>query len=160
MRKKYLFHVIMMTLVVMAAPSCHNSQNNGKADDSATALQSDDNKDASDNTLLVAEDDIPVAVNLDAVSLSDDGTELAKAESEVSKKTPATTKAAYSKKETIYISTYGANGKVWGHVTMNGNSGRGTIHDDDENSYSITVTRHGSELYGTDQNGRQYVFRL
>lgn len=63
-------------------------------------------------------------------------------------------------KQTIYISTYGANGKVWGHVTMNGNTGRGTIHDDDENSYSITVSRHGNELYGTDQNGRQYVFRL
>lgn len=64
------------------------------------------------------------------------------------------------KRETLYISTYGANGKVWGHVTMNGASGRGTIHDEGENSYSITVTRHGNELYGTDQNGRQYVFRL
>lgn len=63
-------------------------------------------------------------------------------------------------KETLYISTYGANGKVWGHVTMNGNKGRGTIHDDDENSYSITVTRHGGELFGIDQNGREYVFRL
>ena len=49
---------------------------------------------------------------------------------------------------------------MWGHVTMNGKTGRGTIHDDDENSYSITVTRHGGELYGTDQNGRQYVFRM
>jgi len=63
-------------------------------------------------------------------------------------------------KETLYISTYGANGKVWGHVTMNGKTGRGTIHDEEENSYSITVTRHGGELFGTDQNGRQYVFRM
>ena len=63
-------------------------------------------------------------------------------------------------KETLYISTYGANGKVWGHVTMNGRTGRGTIHDDDENTYSITVTRHGGELFGIDQNGREYVFRL
>ena len=54
----------------------------------------------------------------------------------------------------------GANGKVCGHVTMNGNKGRGTIHDDDENSYSITVTRHGGELHGIDQNGREYVFRM
>ena len=81
--------------------------------------------------------------------------------------TPATPKkqrngntASRGGKETLYISTYGANGKVWGHVTMNGNIGRGTIHDDDENTYAITVTRHGCELYGTDQNGRQYVFRL
>lgn len=63
-------------------------------------------------------------------------------------------------RETLYISTFGANGKVWGHVTMNGNTGRGTIHDDDENTLSITVRRHGGELYGIDQNGREYVFRL
>lgn len=68
--------------------------------------------------------------------------------------------APSGRKETLYISTYGANGKVWGHVTMNGNTGRGTIHDEEENSLSITVTRHGGELFGTDQNGRQYVFTL
>ena len=63
-------------------------------------------------------------------------------------------------KETIYISTYGANGKVWGYVTMSGNTGRGTIHDDNENTLSIKVTRHGGELFGIDQNGREYVFRM
>lgn len=68
--------------------------------------------------------------------------------------------ASYGRKETLYISGYGANGKVWGHVTMNGKTGRGTIHDEEENSLSITVTRHGGELYGTDQNGRQYVFQM
>lgn len=74
---------------------------------------------------------------------------------------PKAKKEQYSGgKETLYISTYGANGKVWGHVTMNGNTGRGTIHDDDENTYSITVTRHGGELFGIDQNGRQYVFKM
>lgn len=61
---------------------------------------------------------------------------------------------------TIYVSTHGAQGEVWGHVRMTGNTGRGTIHDQDENTLSITVTRHGNELYGTDQNGRQYVFKL
>ena len=75
-------------------------------------------------------------------------------------KKQSTNKPSYGRKETLYISTYAANGKVWGHVTMNGNTGRGTIHDDDENSYSITVTRHGNELHGTDQNGRLYVFKL
>lgn len=65
-----------------------------------------------------------------------------------------------SKKETLYISTFGAQGEVWGYVTMTGNSGRGTIHDLEENTLSITVTRHGNELYGTDQNGRGYVFKL
>ena len=62
--------------------------------------------------------------------------------------------------EKLYISTYGANGKVWGYVTMNGKTGHGTIHDEGENSLSITVTRHGGELYGVDQNGRQYVFKM
>ncbi|MBP5516488.1 MAG: hypothetical protein J6X86_06010 [Bacteroidales bacterium] len=82
-------------------------------------------------------------------------------EEEKSQPAKKTTNQNYgSAKETLYISTYGANGKVWGHVTMNGKTGRGTIHDEDENSYTITVTRHGGELYGTDQNGRQYVFRM
>lgn len=73
---------------------------------------------------------------------------------------PQPKQVSTSGQKSLYISTYGANGKVWGHVRMNGNTGHGTIHDDDENSYSITVTRHGNELFGTDQNGRQYVFKL
>ena len=36
--------------------------------------------------------------------------------------------------ETMYVETYGAQGKVWGHVTMNGDTGNGTIHDADENT--------------------------
>jgi hypothetical protein len=62
--------------------------------------------------------------------------------------------------ETIYVETYGAQGKVWGHVTMNGDRGTGTIHDFDENTLSVTVTRHGDELFAVDQNSRQYVFKL
>ena len=62
--------------------------------------------------------------------------------------------------ETIYVETYGAQGKVWGHVTMNGDRGTGTVHDYDENTLSVTVTRHGNELFAVDQNSRQYVFKL
>lgn len=62
--------------------------------------------------------------------------------------------------ETIYVETYGAQGKVWGHVTMNGDRGAGTIHDYDENTLTVTVTRHGDELFAVDQNSRQYVFKL
>ncbi len=68
--------------------------------------------------------------------------------------------ASSGKTERLYVSTYGANGQVWGHVTMHGNTGRGTIHDADENTLSISVSRHGNELFGTDQNGRQYVFKI
>ncbi len=62
--------------------------------------------------------------------------------------------------ETIYVETDGAQGRVWGHVTMKGDRGSGTIHDWDENTLTVTVTRHGDELFAVDQNSRQYVFKL
>lgn len=64
------------------------------------------------------------------------------------------------KTETLYVETEGAQGRVWGHVTMKGDRGTGTIHDWDENTWSVTVTRHGNELFAVDQNSRQYVFRI
>lgn len=64
------------------------------------------------------------------------------------------------KAETIYVETYGAQGRVWGHVTMKGDRGTGTIHDWDENTLAVTVTRHGDELFAVDQNSRQYVFKI
>lgn len=62
--------------------------------------------------------------------------------------------------ETIYVETDGAQGRVWGHVTMKGDRGTGTIHDWDENTLTVSVTRHGDELFAVDQNSRQYVFKL
>jgi len=62
--------------------------------------------------------------------------------------------------ETIYVETEGAQGRVWGHVTLRGDRGTGTIHDWDENTLTVSVTRHGNELFAVDQNSRQYVFRL
>jgi hypothetical protein len=67
---------------------------------------------------------------------------------------------ATSKAETIYVETEGAQGRVWGHVTMRGDRGTGTIHDWDENTLAVSVTRHGNELFAVDQNSRQYVFKL
>lgn len=63
-------------------------------------------------------------------------------------------------KGTIYVETDGAQGRVWGHVTMNGDKGTGTIHDWDENTWTVNVTRHGDELFAVDQNSRLYVFKL
>lgn len=63
-------------------------------------------------------------------------------------------------KKTIYVSGYGANGEVWGHVTMTGDKGRGTIHDSEENTLSVTCYRQGDELIAIDQNSRQYVFKI
>jgi len=62
--------------------------------------------------------------------------------------------------ETIYVETDGAQGRVWGHVTMRGDRGTGTIHDWDENTLTVSVTRNGNELFAVDQNSRQYVFKL
>lgn len=77
---------------------------------------------------------------------------------------PAAKPAAPVKKstqaETIYVETDGAQGRVWGHVTMNGDRGTGTIHDWDENTLTVNVTRHGNELFAIDQNSRLYVFKL
>lgn len=77
-----------------------------------------------------------------------------------STKPAATPAKPKGKPETIYVETYGAQGRVWGHVTLNGDRGTGTIHDWDENTLSVTVTRHGDELFAIDQNSRQYVFKL
>ena len=74
--------------------------------------------------------------------------------------TAAKTPAKKEKGETIYVETDGAQGRVWGHVTMYGDRGNGTIHDWDENTWAVNVTRHGDELYATDQNSRLYVFKL
>ena len=68
--------------------------------------------------------------------------------------------AAKGPAETIYVETDGAQGRVWGHVTMRGDRGTGTIHDWDENTLTVSVTRHGNELFAVDQNSRQYVFKL
>ena len=79
---------------------------------------------------------------------------------------PVATKAAAApakkkeKGETLYVETDGAQGRVWGHVTMYGDRGTGTIHDWDENTWAVNVTRHGDELFATDQNSRLYVFKL
>lgn len=65
-----------------------------------------------------------------------------------------------AKGETIYVSSYDQKGPVWGHVTMTGDSGTGVIHDSEENTFSVSCTRHGNELFAIDQNSRQYVFKL
>lgn len=85
-----------------------------------------------------------------------------------SRQPKATTSAAPTAKpakknnaaETIYVETDDSRGRVWGHVTMKGDRGTGTVHDEGENTWAVTVTRHGNELYAVDQNSRQYVFKL
>ncbi len=65
-----------------------------------------------------------------------------------------------AKEEVMYISGHGANGRVWGHITMKGSKGYGSVTDEHENALSVTCTRQGEELICYDQNSRQYIFRL
>lgn len=69
-------------------------------------------------------------------------------------------KAAPAKEEVLYISGHGANGRVWGHITMKGDKGKGSVTDERENALAVTCTRHGEELICYDQNSRQYIFKL
>ncbi len=62
--------------------------------------------------------------------------------------------------EVLYISGHGANGRVWGHITMKGNKGTGSVTDEHENALAVTCTRQGEELICYDQNSRQYIFKL
>jgi hypothetical protein len=65
-----------------------------------------------------------------------------------------------AKEEVLYISGHGANGRVWGHITMKGDKGTGSVTDEHENALAVTCTRQGEELICYDQNSRQYIFRL
>ena len=69
-------------------------------------------------------------------------------------------KKPVEKEEVIYISGHGTNGRVWGHVTMKGDKGKGSVTDEQENALTITCTRQGEELICYDQNSRQYIFKL
>ncbi|MBQ8704475.1 MAG: hypothetical protein IJ524_08900 [Bacteroidales bacterium] len=84
----------------------------------------------------------------------------AKAKPAATQSTQGKASAEAPLKGTIYVETDGAQGRVWGHVTMNGDKGTGTIHDWDENTWAVNVTRHGNELFAVDQNSRLYVFKL
>ena len=75
------------------------------------------------------------------------------------KNAPAEAKSPTGRSGEMYVHTWGAQGEVWGTVMMNGNSGHGTIHDAEEHSYDIRVSRRGNELLGTDQKGREYIFK-
>ena len=65
-----------------------------------------------------------------------------------------------AKEEVLYISGHGANGRVWGHITMKGDKGTGSVTDEHENALAVTCTRQGEELICYDQNSRQCIFRL
>ena len=121
------------------------------------------------DTATALEDPFPVQLpeSDEPVYLTESNMPVAGEPREWRQEKPASPSAPARKREevrvpsgTIYVQTYGAQGRVWGYVTMTGNKGRGTIQDESERTLSVHVTRHGNELHGTDQNGRGYVFKL
>ncbi|MBP5326448.1 MAG: hypothetical protein J6Y98_00875 [Bacteroidales bacterium] len=151
MKAKTFIYTLTMTLLCV---SCNNVTNDER-EDGQSVFDTSTIADIDTMAFLQSEPQD----SIEPVATQSEPQTAAKPQPATSSKTK-TTKNAGQRNGTIYISTYGANGKVWGHVTMNGDKGRGSIHDDNENTYSITVTRHGNELFGRDQNGREYVFKL
>lgn len=152
-----LFVLILTALAMVVTVACSGDRT-GDATTDTSRSESTDDVVVSDS--LTAADTTAIDMSDENVAVQETEVPVADTKSASNSKRPASGAQYSGGKETLYVSTYGANGKVWGHVTMNGKTGRGTIHDESENSYSITVTRHGGELFGTDQNGRQYVFRM
>ena len=110
--------------------------------------------------VVVAEETETEATEVKAVSKPQGDSYFDKKANAAKKAEAAQRKQDKGPAKTIYVETEGAQGRVWGHVTMRGDRGSGTIHDWDENTLTVTVTRHGDELFAVDQNSRQYVFKL
>ena len=152
---KYKFFFYSLIIISFTIVSC-NSQSPKQPRIDTTAIDEEQIEDSDSNSPKAS-----LVIDEELEAEEQQSTEQQPQEPQQNKTAKAKAQApTVGGKETLYISTYAANGKVWGHVTMNGNRGHGTIHDDDENSYTITVTRHGGELHGIDQNGRGYVFRM
>lgn len=141
----------MTAFIVMLLTGCSHGKGetfavgDTVADSVTTPQRGDDNE-----WVFGASDELPADINrADTVTTND-----------IPDEAPTSVKPQPVRTEKLYVSTFGANGQVWGYVTLHGNSGSGTIHDADENTLSITVTRNGNELNGVDQNGRRYVFKL
>ncbi len=150
-------NVIIIALAMLAlASGCKN------------AGQKNDNTNAEDSGMQVVTNGIADTAELEITPMDEEPAPAKPAESYFDRKaksaTPQAAKPAATstkgKAETIYVETDGAQGRVWGHVTMRGDRGTGTIHDWDENTLTVSVTRHGDELFAVDQNSRQYVFKL
>jgi len=149
---KSLFTILLASVLLLTLDSCgFNSEKQGNDDENL--LQDEPNMDSVIDTMVYdteAHDPNPLPEEM----------EESRSEVKETAKAVPPAKPAAQKKETLYISTHAAQGEVYGSVTMTGNKGRGTIHDEHENTLSISVTRHGNELFGVDQNGRQYVFKI
>ena len=148
--------IAAIALAAMVGCKAKNAEQPVANDEQAVEVTVDSIADTDEPEAVVAEEEPAPAVQ--AESYFD---KKAKTAAPAAKATAGATAAnRNAKAETIYVETDGAQGRVWGHVTMKGDRGTGTIHDWDENTLAVSVTRHGDELFAVDQNSRQYVFKL
>jgi len=145
-------HISLLMLLCVAG--CKQGTEFTAVGDSQPALQDND------PALQSKPDLVPVLRKAQPQKTAPQTTEAQKNQSQPKVQSQQKNSVTYAKGEKIYVETYGAQGRVWGYVTMNGDRGTGTIHDWDENTWAVNVTRHGDELFAIDQNSRQYVFKL
>ena len=135
-RKSRLF-LILLAVTPLIFVSCHQAQNDNEPILDTVAIEPEPLPEPEPEPEIVTEKPVPVpTVHRQAVK----------------KEAP--------KDEVLYISGHGANGRVWGHITMHGNKGKGSVTDEHENALAVTCTRQGEELICYDQNSRQYIFKL
>lgn len=151
-------NLLIAAVVVVALGGCKNEQkgNNVEMPGDTMEMVSAD----ADEQDVDAVEEVEVQPAAPAESYFDRKARSGNTQTDPAQKPAPTTAKTNAKAETIYVETDGAQGRVWGHVTMKGDRGTGTIHDWDENTLTVSVTRHGDELFAVDQNSRQYVFKL
>ena len=135
--KKSRLLLILMAVTPLMLVSCHQAQNDNEPVLDTVMIEPEPAPEPEPEPEIVTEEPVPVAVT---------------------HRQPA--KKEVAKEEVLYISGHGANGRVWGHITMKGNKGKGSVTDEHENALAVTCTRQGEELICYDQNSRQYIFRL
>ena len=155
MTRKRLYLLLAVVVMTIVAVSCNR------------ASEAEGDLDSTQNEVVVESElgsniELGPVLGEQNVAASEHEPVVEKAPAQAPKPAPVAKKKVEPKpkSETIYVSTYDRGGQVWGHITMTGDRGKGTIHDADENHYSVTCTRHGNELFAVDQNSRQYVFKL
>ena len=146
MRKKNVLFALIMTSIGLSCLTACGSSKSGDGDTVVIDSVAFDIKVSDEYQDIFADADDETAQPEEAV--------------EETPKPQTSAKAAGGKREKLYISGFGANGEVWGTVTMQGRTDKGTIHDALENTLSITCTRDGNELNAVDQNGRHYTFKI
>lgn len=146
--------IALSVLIALAATGCHHQSDPARTPAGLPVAQQDEEEPQAEPEL------VPVLRKAEPPTQPRSATTTTARATTAPKPATATQRVVTPDGKKIYVETDGAQGRVWGYVTLNGDRGTGTIHDWDENTLSVSVVRHGDELFAVDQNSRQYVFKL